>query len=155
MLVARDHVRLNLSDSMRHGFWWITAGRPPERGDVVTVCLPGDAGTIARVRGYIGAGECPGDHESLLKPVVATVGDIVSVTRNGLAVNGRPLPNSVPLDSDTSGRGMTAAPAGIHVVVPHTFWIVATRDPRSFDSRYFGPLHLSTVRGTATPLLTW
>jgi conjugative transfer signal peptidase TraF len=155
MLVATDHVRLNLSDSMPLGFWWITAGQEPGRGDVVTVCLPGDAGTIARQHGYIGAGECAGDHEALLKPIVAMAGDVVTVTTEGLVVNGEFLPNSALLESDRAGRGMDIMALGTHIVAPHTFWIIATRDPRSFDSRYFGPLHVSTVQGTATPLLTW
>ena len=39
-----------------------------------------------------------------MKPEVARPGDIVELNFRGVAVNGRLIPNSAPLQSDTHGR---------------------------------------------------
>lgn len=155
MLVAKDHVRLNLSPSMPIGLWWITSASELRTGDVVMACLPGDAGADAKRKGYIGAGECEGDRAPLLKPIMAVPGDVVVVTMDGIAINGDFVPGSAVMKGDTRERRMDILTIGKHLVAPNTFWLLATRDSRSFDSRYFGPLHVSTVRGIAHPLLTW
>jgi conjugative transfer signal peptidase TraF len=136
------------------GLWWIEAAEP-RRGDTVLVCLPGDAGAIARERDYVGPGECPGDRAPLLKPVAAVFPDIVTVGTDGIAIDGAPLANSMALPTDTAGRPLTAMPPGRYPVAPDTVWIVAGHDPRSFDSRYFGPVHRSAITATAHPILAW
>src|SRR3954451_20937449 len=108
---GKRHVRLNLSASMPVGLWWIEAAEP-RRGDTVLVCLPGDAGAIARERDYVGPGECPGDRAPLLKPVAAVFPDIVTVGTDGIAIDGAPLANSMALPTDTAGRPLTAMPPG-------------------------------------------
>ncbi|QQP93222.1 conjugative transfer signal peptidase TraF (plasmid) [Skermanella sp. TT6] len=155
MLAAQDHLRLNVSASMPLGFWWVDTTPSFRTGDAVTVCLPNAVATMARSRGYVGSGTCSGDAEPLLKTVLALEGDTVTVTPSGLAVNGRPVHGSASLVTDTAGCPITAVPPGRYVVQPGTLWILATRDRRSFDSRYFGPLPLAVVQGAARPLLIW
>jgi conjugative transfer signal peptidase TraF len=154
MLLTYQNLRINLSPSMPYGLWWISENKEPKRGDFVTLCLPGEAGALAFERGYIGQGGCPDSHEALLKPVAAVGGDVVRVTADGVTVNGVALANSAPFRSDTEGRAMSSIPPGQYVVDVGMIWVIAGHDPRSYDSRYFGPIATATITGTARALLT-
>jgi type IV secretory pathway protease TraF len=81
-------------------------------------------------------------------------GDSVSVTENGIAVNDTLIPNSAIKPADQAGRVLSAVPRGDYQVADGDYWAIAPY-PGSFDSRYFGPLPLSTVLGAAAPVLTW
>jgi type IV secretory pathway protease TraF len=39
------------------------------------------------------------------------------------------------------------------VVSPGTIWVASTYHPRSFDSRYFGPIAVADIRARLAPLL--
>ncbi|MGF7213164.1 conjugative transfer signal peptidase TraF [Skermanella aerolata] len=153
MALTHRNLRLNLSASMPYGLWWVSDSAAPRRGDYVTLCLLGEPGRIALTRGYIGHGGCPDEAEPLLKPVAAVAGDLVTVTAGGIRVNGEPLANSAPFRNDTEGRPMTAFPAGEYAVDAGMVWVVAGHDPRSYDSRYFGPVATAAITGTARALL--
>jgi len=154
MAFTHRNLRINLSASMPHGLWWVSDSAAPRRGDYVTLCLPGEPGRIAFTRGYITRGACPDEMEPLLKPVAAVAGDVVTVTADGIRVNGEPLANSAPFRNDTEGRPMTVFPPGEYVVDTGMVWVIASHDQRSYDSRYFGPIPTATITGTASALLT-
>lgn len=154
MILTAQNLRLNLSTSMPKGLWWVTADSQPRRGDFVTICLPGDAGRLALARGYITRGMCADELEPILKPVVAVAGDVVIVSEVGIKVNDVVLTNSAPFLNDTEGRPMTVFPTGQYVVEPGMIWVVAGHDPRSYDSRYFGPVETAAVTGTARAVWT-
>jgi type IV secretory pathway protease TraF len=97
---------------------------------------------------------CPDGGEPLAKPIAARVGDTVELSATGMAVNGRLLPNTAPLVSDTAGRPLVHWPFGRYVVAPGTVWVASSYSRRSFDSRYFGPVEASQVREHVRPLLT-
>ncbi len=88
-----------------------------------------------------------------MKPVVARSGDVVSVSKRGVAVNGRAIPNSAPLLKDTANRPLTPWRFGAYTVQPGTVWVVSSYHSRSFDSRYFGPISETRIRGRLRPLL--
>ena len=90
----------------------------------------------------------------LLKPIVAKAGDVVDVSDHGIAVNGSLLRNSAPLRVDTKGRPLPAWGFGCYVVAPGTVWVASSYNPRSFDSRYFGPVPISAIRDYVHPLVT-
>ena len=90
---------------------------------------------------------------ALFEAVAAVAGDVVTVTAGGIRVNGEPLANSAPFRNDTEGRPMTAFPAGEYAVDAGMVWVVAGHDPRSYDSRYFGPVATAAITGTARALL--
>lgn len=146
-------VRINATASMPRGLWQMRVGEPIERGEVVVVCPPNraDIRQAAR-RGYIPAGQCPGDYEPLVKPVAALGGDLVTVLPGGVAVDGRPVANSRPLTKDEAGRALHAFPAGSYRVPRGELWLLSGHDPRSFDSRYFGAVPVANVIGVARPL---
>jgi conjugative transfer signal peptidase TraF len=153
MAFTHRNLRINLSASMPYGLWWVSDGAAPRRGDYVTLCLPGEPGRIAFTRGYIARGGCPDELEPLLKPVAAVAGDVVTVTADGIRVNGEPLTNSAPFRNDTEGRPMTIFPPGEYAVDAGMVWVIAGHDARSYDSRYFGPVATAAITGTARALL--
>lgn len=96
---------------------------------------------------------CPDGFSPLIKPVVAWPGDLVSVSITGISVNGRLLTNSAPISRDTKGKQLRAFAAGEYRVGPHELWVISSFSPRSFDSRYFGPIPLKSVHSWLRPLL--
>ena len=155
LLTARAAgLRVNGSASMPEGLWRLTAAHLPlRRGEIVVVCLPQTAVTReAASRGYIPAGTCAGGLAPLLKPVAAVSGDVVMVSAAGLAVNGRLVANGTPLLRDSAGRALRPMPMGPYPVAPGKIWLLSGHDPRSFDSRYFGPVPTTAVQGVAHPL---
>ena len=145
-------LRVNTSDSFPDTLYRIVPG-DARRGDLVLACpTPGAASAEARDRGYLRYGlRCPAWHAPLIKRVVAVAGDAVHVSASGVSVNGRPLPGSAPLDRDAAGRPLAphhsaaALPAG-------RFWL-SSPNPRSYDSRYFGPLPSTAILARVTPIL--
>jgi conjugative transfer signal peptidase TraF len=139
---------------MPQGLWQVRAADAPlQRGELVTVCLP-DTAPIreAMARGYLPAGSCAGGYEPLVKPVAAVAGDQVTVTRGGITVDGRPVAYSVQLLRDSAGRPLRSVAPGLYPVMPGEVWLLSGHDPRSFDSRYFGPVPTASVQGMARPL---
>jgi conjugative transfer signal peptidase TraF len=89
-----------------------------------------------------------------MKPIVAQAGDTVDLSGQGIAVNGKLLPNTAPLRADTHGRPLVAWTFGRYQVQPNTVWVASSYHPRSFDSRYFGPIPVSSIRAHVRPILT-
>ena len=89
-----------------------------------------------------------------MKPIVAHAGDTVELSGQGIAVNGKLLPNTAPLKVDTHGRPLVAWSFGRYQVQPNTVWVASSYHPRSFDSRYFGPIPVGSIRAYVRPILT-
>ena len=70
----------------------------------------------------------------------------------GLLVNGHPVAASRPLGQDSAGRPLPHAPFGSRRLAPGEVWLFAPYHPRSYDSRYFGPVALAAVRAWLLPL---
>lgn len=146
-------IRVNTTPSMSAGLWRVAEAADLHRGDVAILCLQGaETVQIGRFRGYIGHGSCSNDTEPLVKPVVAVAGDRVTVAADGIAVNDSPLPNTAQLAQDTSGRPLPAWPAGTYAVLPGQVWVIASRVSNSWDSRYWGPIPVSSVIGVTHPV---
>jgi conjugative transfer signal peptidase TraF len=96
---------------------------------------------------------CPDGFSPLIKPVVAWPGDLVTVSATGVSINGRLLKNSAPIERDSKGQFLRSFPVGEYRVGPKELWVVSSFSPRSFDSRYFGPIPLKSVHSWLRPLL--
>ena len=145
-------VRWNPTASVRTGLYVITndANAP-----LVAFCPTGEAATEAIARGYRPRGlQCPDKYAALLKPVAARAGDTVEVSQNGISVNGRLLPNTAAFKTDVKKRPMHVWPNGTYIVQPGTVWVLSTYNKYSYDSRYYGPIQLSTVITHAKPFWT-
>jgi len=145
-------VRLNDSPSMPTGLYVRTSSE--SRSSLVVFCPAEPFARLSVERGYRSRGNCPDGAEPLAKPIAARPGDNLELSAAGMAVNGRVLPNTVPLVKDTAGRPLSHWPFGKYVVAPDTVWVASSYSPRSFDSRYFGPVEASQVREHVRPLLT-
>ena len=153
-------VRLNRSASLPRGFYLAIPrawrARPPARGDLVLACAPPAAAELARRRGYLPDGPCDAGAgrgaQALGKVVLAVAGDDVDLEPGGLAVNGRPVAASRPLRQDAAGRPLPHAAFGSRRLAPGGLWLFAPYHPRSYDSRYFGPVPGAAVRGWLLPL---
>jgi conjugative transfer signal peptidase TraF len=150
-------IRVNTSASLPTGLW-LERGSPPLygksiRGAVVIFC-PSDvpAFRLAKQRGYVGAGLCPHAYQPLFKPVVAVAGDLVSLSPEGIDVNGVHIFNSTPLRLDNARRVLPNPPYGNYTVSPGTVWVVSSYNSRSFDSRYFGSIAVANIRSIVVPL---
>ena len=145
---------INDTVSAPRGVWRIEPlTGPVERGQMVSLCPPDDARfRLGRERGYLTYGWCPGGYERMLKMVGAVPGDVVSMTAQGVAVNGRLLDNSAPQARDGSGRVLNAMPQGAYTVAAGEVWLISTYTSVSFDSRYFGPVASAQIEGGARPL---
>jgi conjugative transfer signal peptidase TraF len=147
-------LRINSTPSMPRGLWQVVAHDAPlRRGEIVTVCPP-DTKLIrlGAARGYIPAGRCPGGYEPLVKPIAATADDQVAVSAAGVTVNGLPVEGTARLVHDSAGRPLPPFPTGTYRVPPGQVWLLSGHDPRSFDSRYFGPVAVANVQGVARPV---
>ena len=153
--------RFNTSASLPRGLYvelplsWLR--RAPARGDLVLACAPVVAAELARRRGYVGEGPCDagaaGGAAALGKIVLAVAGDEVAFGEGGLAVNGRAVAASRPQVRDTAGRPLAHFPFGRFRVPAGELWLFAPYHPRSFDSRYFGPVAAGAVRGWLIPAI--
>ena len=141
-------LRLNLSPSLPLGIYIITA----EPTDIVEFCPPEPFGSFAKRRGYRSAGACPDGATPLMKPVAARGGDLVEFSARGIAVNGKLLPNTAPRHTDASGRSLQHWPFGIYIVAPQKVWLASTYNQGSYDSRYFGPVQIHSIRNHLRPL---
>lgn len=136
-------VRINTSPSLPVGLYITT---PDSTANLVEFCPAEPFATLAIARGYRDSGACRDGAAPLLKPIIAQAGDSVGLSAAGISVNGVFLHNTAPLAKDTKGRALEPWPFGRYVVAPETVWVASSHNPRSFDSRYFGPVLNSAIR---------
>ena len=154
LLLGVDLVGLhfNLTASLPLGLYR-EIPRPARLGDLVAVCPPAEWARFGRDRGYLPPGRCDGGGAPLLKRIVAVEGQVVVIDAAGVAVDGQWL--QTPASTiDRQGRPLPTWPEGHHRLGPGQLWI-ATSDPRSLDSRYFGPVTRDAVLATVVPVWTW
>jgi conjugative transfer signal peptidase TraF len=143
-------LRLNTSPSLPVGVYITT-----ETGNLVEFCPAEPFASVALARGYRSSGVCPDGGAPLLKPVVATSGDVVDFWPGGLEVNNFRIPNTAPLSSDAKGRPLTHWPFGRYMVPTSMAWVASSYNGRSFDSRYFGPVAVTAIRDRVRPVLSF
>jgi conjugative transfer signal peptidase TraF len=139
--------------SLPMGIYHVRDG-PVRVGDVVATCLNEEASALALARGYLGEGNCSHGTGPVGKVLAAIAGDTVTVTSAGVWIGAHQLPNSVPLERDRHGYSLPEI-RGSFILRAGEAWLYSGYDPRSFDSRYFGPVSASAIRGRAVPLWIW
>jgi conjugative transfer signal peptidase TraF len=146
-------LHVNLSASAPRGLYRTVTGLPT-RGAWVVACVNAQSAALARARGYLGPGPCAGGVQPVLKRVVAVAGDVVEIGPEAVTVNGQRLPDSSTAASDSLGRDLQHVAWGRHVVGLDELWLVSTRVPNSWDSRYLGPFSTSQVWSVVRPVWT-
>jgi conjugative transfer signal peptidase TraF len=132
----------NASDSAPRGFYAVRPAVQLKVGDFVVTRLPAAVATFAATRGYLPR-TIP-----ILKRIAAAAGDVVCVRAGVVAIDRIVVARTRLVD----GQGR-ALPGWNHCrqLVDNELFLLNTA-PDSFDSRYFGPVDASFVRGKATPL---
>ncbi len=150
-VAAASGIHINTTSSMPQGLYlqrpYTGVVRP---GDAVVVCL----GATEQTRRYIGHGTCPNGLEPLLKTVGAVAGDVVTLLPSGVTVNGSAIPNTATMAADEAGRPLVPYPPGTYQVPPGWVFLFSSHDPRSYDSRYLGPIQTSAVIAMGKPVFT-
>lgn len=131
----------NTSASVPIGLY-ITLSRPAHIGDYVLIRLSGSMRALAEQRRYIGP------KTLLLKRVAAMEGD--RVCRRGRIIRIAGRRSSIALGFDRVGRQLPVW-QGCHRLQSGQVFVLGIHS-ESFDSRYFGPLHVKHVIGTAIPV---
>ncbi len=136
----------NPSDSVPPGWYRID---PPESlhvGSFVLVQLPADTAALAAQRGYLP------EHIPLLKRIGAKSPQQVCIEKRIVRIDDIPVAGVHATDG--RGRPLSAWQQCRQLHGGELFLLSAT-NPASFDSRYFGPVAVSAVIGSAQPLWTW
>ena len=143
-LPMTPHLRVvyNASDSVPRGWYRIIPAHSLPVGSIVLVVLPVDVSTLAAQRGYL-PGRIP-----LLKRVAAVAPQQVCIAQQQVTIDGVVVGTVLTVDSQ--GRTLPAWQQCRALREGELFLLSATH-PASFDSRYFGPVHLASVLGTAHP----
>jgi conjugative transfer signal peptidase TraF len=133
----------NPSPSIPTG-WYI---RTEESGaQFVEFCPPEPFASLARERTYGDFGfSCRFFRSPFIKRILGRFGDVVTLRPTGILLNDQPVPNSKPLQFDSRGRWMIHYREGRYLIRPDELWVIGD-DPRSFDSRYYGPVPKYLVR---------
>ena len=72
----------------------------------------------------------------------------MTIHEQGVTIDGELVASSPRLALDGQGKPW-GIPEGAYEVEPAQFWVLSTYHPRSFDSRYFGPISQSAIIGAA------
>ena len=147
--------RINTTKSIPVGLYW-TSSKPVEKGAYVLFCPP-QVGVfdIAKERGYIGAGFCPGDYGYMMKRVLAAKNDAIAIADEGVRVNGELLPLSVLIKADKGGRPLPRYQSNSYTLGDYEVLLMSDVSAISFDSRYFGPINRSQIKTVIFPVITW
>lgn len=136
----------NPSDSVPPGWYRIGLPESLHVGSIVLVQLPADAAGLAAQRGYLP------EHIPLLKRIGAMSPQQVCIEKHIVRIDGVAVTDVHATDG--RGRALSAWQPCRRLHDGELFLLSAT-NPASFDSRYFGPIAVSAVIGSAQPLWTW
>jgi len=134
----------NPSDSVAVGWYRLDPlSHRLEVGSIVLTTLPPETAVLAAHRGYLP------DHIPLLKRVGAVAPQHVCISADQVRIDGVPV--AALLHTDRLGRELQAWPH-CRQLQPGELFLLSVTNPASFDSRYFGPVSVSTVIGIASPV---
>jgi len=148
-------IRISTTDSAAPAGVYRIVGHGVRRDELVAACLPITVAKLGLARGYVRAGDCSGNAEPVEKVIGALPGDLLDIEPGWVSVNGVRFPDSATVSRDSAGRPLAHVPRGKRRVAPGEVWLFGFNDPRSWDSRYFGPVPLASIRGEVKPVVTW
>lgn len=132
------------------GLYKVTDPQNLKAGDIVVVCLPPSIGEEGLKREYLNPGNCPGRYSPIIKELIATPGDNVTLTSQTIIVNGQTY--IAPLHTeDLKGRPLASIPRAEYKNTS-SFWLYGAGNPGdSWDSRYWGGVSQSDIIKQAHP----
>ncbi len=151
--------RINRTHSLPKGLYWVV-DKAPERGDTVSF-WPGDTAEMREAvrRGYLIAGGYNdtgrGGYGLVLKKLMAMPGDVVSITGDGVFVNGTAIPNTRPLAADSIGDPLPVFRLAEYRLGDNEALFLSDHLARSFDGRYFGLQDMRQIVHVLRPVFVW
>lgn len=142
----RTQIVYNPSHSVLRGWYRIVSADALQVDSIVLARLPPPAAALAAQRDYLPAGI----------PLLKRIGAIAPqrVCMDGVSVRIDDVVVAAVKRADGHGRPLSAWPQCRRLAHGELFLLSST-NPASFDSRYFGPIRVSDVIGSAHPLWTW
>jgi len=136
----------NPSDSVPRGWYRIGSADSLHVGSIVLAKLPANAAALAAQRGYLP------EHIPLLKRIGAMSPQQVCIDDRIVRIDGLAVAHA----RATDGRGHPLSVwQQCRRLRNGELFLLSTTNPASFDSRYFGPVAVPAVIGSAQPLWTW
>jgi conjugative transfer signal peptidase TraF len=137
---------INYTASLPKGLYRLHPLAPDiERDMLVALHVPAPFKDMVYGRGWLFKGSL------VLKPVAAVAGDRILITDEGLSINKRYVG---PVYSyDTQGLPLPVLRMSYTLKEGQIF--LASTYPRSFDSRYFGPVNTKDIIAQVIPLFTF
>ena len=112
---------------------------------LIALAVPEHVQSMVYGRGWLFKGSL------LLKPVAAVAGDRIRITDEGLSINKTYVGPVYPYD--TEGLPLPVLRTSYTLKEDEVF--LASPYPRSFDSRYFGPVNKKDIIAEVIPLFTF
>jgi conjugative transfer signal peptidase TraF len=149
--------RWNSTSSAPVGLWRPVSGSSLAIGQHVAACVRSEAPAIqvAIERHYLPSGDCAGGFAPLLKMIAAIPGQRVELSPDGISVDGAAVERAEMLSADSAGRALPHAQLGIYRLAANQYWLLSPENPRSLDSRYFGPVTREEILSAYAPVLTF
>jgi conjugative transfer signal peptidase TraF len=136
----------NPSDSVPRGWYRIGPADSLHVGSIVLTRIPAGAVELAARRGYLP------ERIPLLKRIGAMTPQRVCIDDHAVRIDGVVL--ATALKEDRLGR-LLPIWQQCRALRDGELFLLSTTNSASFDSRYFGPVTVSAVIGSAQPLWTW
>lgn len=147
--MALSGMGINTTRSIPVGLYAPAEG-PIVRGSIVLTCGP----RWIVERGYVlPSRRCKGG-ALLMKRVVAVPGDRVRIGKSGVAVNGRLIPDSRPLDRDSHGNPLPTV-RGEYLLTDDELLLMSDKAVRGLDARYLGPTPKKDILELVEPVVAW
>jgi conjugative transfer signal peptidase TraF len=127
--------------------------KPLAIGKMVTFCPP-DLPVFheAKKKGYISDGSCPNNFECLMLKVAGKRKDVVTINQDGVYVNEKLLPQSMPLLQDKEGRVLPTITLNKYELKENEVLLMTDSGNDPFDGRYFGVVDVNQVDSVISPL---
>lgn len=142
---VNEHIYYNPSSSEPIGYYFVYQSNNYSHGDLVLICLNKQPwANIAIKFGLPKDNACSSGTPYLIKRIVATSGDLLAITKNGVWVNFSHIPDSTSLDSY---RGIELYPQkldGSYHLGANEFFVLGIGE-YAYDSRYFGIISIKDI----------